>query len=253
MRKPVAIFAVLILGAACPTSQAEDQAVTAAYGAGVHGYYAGNYQQSHDTLGRVVAIGTDDPRVYYFRGLAALRLGRRDEALADFSQGADLEAAGWSIRTVSRSLERVQGPDRLLLERSRSRARLAIAQGQRPTGSTMRSTGADLSGPRYSGIGGSQSSVTEKLLGPAASAAATTTDSKETMDVPEPSVGPKAVQEPAAKPGPVSDSMNSSRRGRSDTQRDQIDAQNELRAAEATDVLDQREAMAERDAAAGDR
>jgi hypothetical protein len=47
--------------------------------------------------------------------------------------------------------------------------------------------------------------------------------------------------------------MNSSRRGRSDTQRDQIDAQNELRAAEATDVLDQREAMAERDAAAGDR
>jgi len=71
--------------------------------------------------------------------------------------------------------------------------------------------------------------------------------------VPEPSVGPKAVQEPAAKPGPVSDSLNSSRRGRSDTQRDQIDAQNELRAAEATDVLDQREAMAERDAAAGDR
>ena len=47
--------------------------------------------------------------------------------------------------------------------------------------------------------------------------------------------------------------MGSPRRGRSDTQRDQIDAQNELRAAEATDVLDQREAMAERDAAAGDR
>jgi len=47
--------------------------------------------------------------------------------------------------------------------------------------------------------------------------------------------------------------MGTSRGGRSDTQRDQIDAQNELRAAEATDVLDQREAMAERDAAAGDR
>ena len=47
--------------------------------------------------------------------------------------------------------------------------------------------------------------------------------------------------------------MGTSRRGRSDTQRDQIDAQNELRSAEATDVLDQREAMAERDAAAGDR
>jgi hypothetical protein len=96
MRKPVAIFAVLMVCVVCRTSPAEDPAVAAAYGAGVHGYYAGNFQQSHDTLSRVVSIGTDDPRVYYFRGLAALRLGRRDEAIADFSEGVDLEAAAWN-------------------------------------------------------------------------------------------------------------------------------------------------------------
>jgi len=292
MRKPVAIVAVLMVCAVCQTSQAEDQAVAAAYGAGVHGYYAGNYQQSHDTLSRVVAIGTDDPRVYYFRGLAALRLGRRDEAIADFSEGADLEAAGWSIRTVSRSLERVQGPDRLLLERSRNRARLVIAQGQRPAGRSMRSAGAALSGPRYSGIGGSRrtapvadSPTSPMPTGepkPIPSVPPTVTDAgaDEPMTTSQPPTRPTPTPTPpkptppkptppksAPKPTPTVDpfgddpfaddpfglDMGTSRRGRSDTQRDQIDAQNELRSAEATDVLDQREAMAERDAAAGDR
>ena len=288
MRKPVAIFAFLMVCAVCRTSPAEDQAVAAAYGAGVHGYYAGNYQQSHDTLGRVVAIGTDDPRVYYFRGLAALRLGRRDEAIADFSEGADLEAAGWSIRTVSRSLERVQGPDRLLLERSRTRARLAIAQGQRPAGRSMRSAGAALSGPRYSGIGGSRRtapvadsptspmpavepepipSVPPTVTDAGADEPMTTSQPPTRPTLPTPTPPKRTPPKSAPKPPPMADpfgddpfaddpfglDMGTSRRGRSDTQRDQIDAQNELRAAEATDVLDQREAMAERDAAAGDR
>ncbi len=272
MWKPVSIFAVLIVSAVCQTSVAEDPAVAAAYGAGVHGYYAENFQQSHDTLSRVVAIGTDDPRVYYFRGLAALRLGRRDEAIADFSAGADLEAEGWSIRTVSRSLERVQGPDRLLLERSRARARLAIAQAQRPVGGPGRSASPDLSGPRYSGIGGSMPTATRPPRPQPANPADMPSPRGTARETPtEPVVGELEAAESRAsggsKPAPRVDSagddpfaedpfgpaMGTSRRGRSDTERDQVDAQNELRDAEATDVLDQREAMAERDAAAGDR
>ena len=266
MRKTVSIFAILIVSAVCQTSQAEDPAVAAAYGTGVHRYNEGQFQQSFDTLSRVVAIGTDDPRVYYFRGLAALRLGRRDEAIADFSEGADLETAGWSIRTVSRSLERVQGPDRLLLERSRSRARLAIAQAQRPAGRMSRSAGADLSGPRFSGIGGStrapRPAPTEPPREPEVNPANEPMQGAPAQQPPAPST-PSPASKPTAKPDPFGDdpfaadpfgaSMNNSRRGRSDAQRDQINAQNELRAAEATDVLDQREAMAERDAAAGDR
>jgi len=277
MRKTASIFVILIACAVCQTSPAEDPAVAAAYGTGVHSFYSGNYQQSHDALSRVVAIGTEDPRVYYFRGLAALRLGRRDEAIADFSEGAELEAAGWSIRTVSRSLERVQGPDRLLLERSRSRARLAIAQAQRPA-DRMGGSAANLSGPRFSGIGGSLPATSQPSRTPRTTGRPDPTDSpselenidsaKEPMQrqQPQPTLtppSPSSDKKPPAKPDPFGDDpfaadpfgpgMNTSRRGRSDTQRDQIDAQNELRSAEATDVLDQREAMAERDAAAGDR
>lgn len=254
MRKPVATVAVLIVCAVCQTSPAEDPAVAAAYGAGVHDYYSGNHQQSYDTLSRVVAIGTDDPRVYYFRGLAALQLGRRDEAIADFSEGGDLEAAGWSIRTVSRSLERVQGPDRLLLERSRTRARLAIAQPQRSASGSMRSAGSGLSGPRYSGIGGSLRSLTEEIPEPPAAEDGTPTAPAEPLaNSPSPPLTAAPSGDDRSADEAVGVDMGTSRRGRSDTQRDQISAQNELRAAEETDVLDQREAMAERDAAAGDR
>lgn len=151
------IWLALTLGTAAMLSgqvDADEPAVAAMYGSGVHAYYAGGYQQSFDSLSRVIRIGTADPRAYYFRGLAALRMGRRDEAVADFTKGAELEADGWSMRTVSRSLERVQGTDRLLLERSRSGARLAVAQQQATAATSLtRSPSMDF-GRRYSGIGG---------------------------------------------------------------------------------------------------
>lgn len=286
MGKPVCLLACIVIATSLPARlQADDPALDAAYGRGVHAYYAGNFQQSHDTLSRVIAMETQDPRVYYFRGLAALQLGRRDEAIADFSDGADLEAQGWSVRTVSRSMERVQGPDRLLLERSRTRARLAVAQARRPEARSM--SDATFSGPRYSGIGGGPSAAPRKPRRPTAMPKPASP-----FDEPSESTEPPAIDSampspesppPTAKPVPTQPAptmkpapkkpampadpfgddpfdddpfglgMGSPRRGRSDTQRDQIDAQNELRAAEATDVLDQREAMAERDAAAGDR
>jgi hypothetical protein len=136
------------------TVRAEDPAVAAVYGKGVHAYYAGGYQQSFDSLSRVVKLGTRDPRVYYFRGLAALQLSRRDEAVADFTKGAELEAEGWSVRTVSRSLERVQGADRLLLERSRQATRLAIAQQMAADTAGVSRIPRAMNGRRYSGIGG---------------------------------------------------------------------------------------------------
>lgn len=159
------IWLALTLGTAALLSgqaDADEPAVAAMYGSGVHAYYAGGYQQSFDSLSRVIRIGTADPRAYYFRGLAALRMSRRDEAVADFTKGAELEAEGWSMRTVSRSLERVQGPDRLLLERSRSGARLALAQ-QQSTAATLLTRNPSMDfGRRYSGIGGQETPRTPK-------------------------------------------------------------------------------------------
>jgi hypothetical protein len=121
---------------------AEEQiAVRQAVGAGIHAFHAGDYDRAYQDLSNAIEAGSDDPRGYYFRGLAAMRMGRTSEAEADFAAGADREAAGGSMRRVSLALERVQGQDRLSLERYRSRARLAALARDR-----------DAVTRRYSGI-----------------------------------------------------------------------------------------------------
>ncbi|MEI7781972.1 MAG: hypothetical protein WCJ18_08635 [Planctomycetota bacterium] len=106
-------------------------ALAVGYGNGVHAYHAGDYQCSYDELTGVIEAGSNDPRAFYFRGLAALKLGRTDEAEADFRQGANLEADGVGGRAVSRALERVQGGDRLKLEHFRAEARVSAVQRNR--------------------------------------------------------------------------------------------------------------------------
>ena len=103
----------------------EVTALARAYGAGVHAYFSGDAQRAYDDLTQAIEAGTRDPRAWYFRGLAALKLGRLDEAEADFSTAATRETDAAGDWAVSRSLERVQGHDRLALERHRVRARVA--------------------------------------------------------------------------------------------------------------------------------
>jgi hypothetical protein len=121
-------------GAAATRVVAESAPLTVAYGNGVHAYFAGDFQCGYDTLSGVIEAGSGDPRAYYFRGLSALKLGRLDEAEADFQEGARLEAAGRGSvggRAIGRALERVQGCDRLKLEQYRGRARVAALEHDR--------------------------------------------------------------------------------------------------------------------------
>lgn len=106
----------------------ENLALARAYGGGVHAFFSGDYDRSYEDLTAAIEAGSEDPRTRYFRGLAALRLGRLDEAEADFSEGAELESRAIGGWPVSRSLERVQGHDRIQLERHRVRARVAAMQ-----------------------------------------------------------------------------------------------------------------------------
>lgn len=99
-----------------------------AYGVGVHAYFDGRYEQACENLTQAIEAGSQDPRALYFRGLAERKLGRLDEAEADFSAAAMKEAKAVGDWDVSRSLERVQGGDRLAIERHRFRARLATHQ-----------------------------------------------------------------------------------------------------------------------------
>lgn len=109
----------------------EDGILAVAYGNGVHAYYSGDYQRSYEELSTTIEGGTQDPRAFYFRGLAALKLGRLDEAEADFALGANAEAAGRGNWPVGRSLERIQGEPRLQLEKHRVRARMTALQQRR--------------------------------------------------------------------------------------------------------------------------
>jgi hypothetical protein len=290
-------------------TDASDPAIRAVYGDGVHSYYAGNFQQSYDFLSRVITFGTDDPSVYYFRGLCALRLGNQNNAADDFEKGADLEAERQNSRTVSRALVRIQGPTRMLLEESRTKARLLIAKRQ---GTASGSPGSSVlsRGRRYSGIGGKTpqpSSQPPKKATPAAMATVEPeTPSAESNALTQPapeSVTSESPQQPDEESAmtpptesqktksllddPFGDDPFADKPRRTDplptdakldvdtetmsasdsddpfnfaprkptgssTQRDQIEMQNEMLDAESTNSRDQREAMNERDAAAGD-
>ena len=107
-------------------SGAQDTAVLDdLYGRGVHAYFSRNSRQAVELLGEAIANGTQDPRAYYFHGLALRSLGREEDAALDFKEGAKLEQAGVElIDVVSKSLERVQGGVRLEIENHRRLARL---------------------------------------------------------------------------------------------------------------------------------
>jgi hypothetical protein len=125
----IAVAGGLLVGNASGQPVADEFASLArAYGAGVHAYFAGDHQRAYDDLTQAIEAGTEDPRVWYFRGLAAAKLGRLDEVEADFATAADREATAAADWDVSRSLERVQGHDRLMLERQRIRARVVALQ-----------------------------------------------------------------------------------------------------------------------------
>lgn len=96
------------------------------YGNGVHAYNGGNFAEAHNEFTQAIDNGSQDPRVFYFRGLSYLRLGRPQEAQRDFADGAKREMADSDrFYNVSKALERVQGRARAQLERFRSAARLA--------------------------------------------------------------------------------------------------------------------------------
>lgn len=103
----------------------DDPVLAELYGRGVHAYFARDFQQAHQFLTMAIDKGTQDPRVYYFRGLTYAMTGRPQEAEADFRKGAELEAADVdNYYNVSRALQRVQGSIRLTLEKHRQQARL---------------------------------------------------------------------------------------------------------------------------------
>lgn len=231
------LFVCACGGAAASQPSIESLPLAAAYGDGVHAYFAGDYQRAYEDLTQAIEAGTTDPRAFYFRGLAALRQGRDDEAEADFTVGADRESLGLGAWPVGRSLERIQGADRLRLERHRMRARVALLQRQREAEqrrySQIEEAQPDVIRRRrpVAPQGGDEGNVFEGQTAPA--------------DRPEPAPAaaepmPEPAAEPAAEPPAEGEDVAAQR-----------DEQAEVGAAEAEDTAAQADQQAETEAAAG--
>ncbi len=124
---------VLLVGGLASLSAAslfaQDAVLGQQYGSGVHAYFMGDAEGAYERLTAAVQGGSKDPRVFYFRGLAYLRLGRPQEAAMDFRKGADLESKDINrFYNVGKALERVQGSERLELENYRVDARMAALE-----------------------------------------------------------------------------------------------------------------------------
>ena len=94
------------------------------FGDGMHAYFGGSNAEAESCFHQAVGDNPNDPRVHYFLGLCLLRQGYGDEARTEMTIGAALEARAPGSYAVGKSLERVQGGDRLLLEEYRRQARV---------------------------------------------------------------------------------------------------------------------------------
>jgi hypothetical protein len=123
------ILAGAILAASTAPLAAENCGLQKMYGNGVHAFFSHDYVKAHDCLNKIIdSDGGKDPRCYYFRGLAYLKLGREPEARADFAKGAELETVdSQKFYNVSKALERIQGDSRVIIEEYRAKARVAAA------------------------------------------------------------------------------------------------------------------------------
>jgi len=138
----LSVTATVLLSAA--PVRAQDPILGQLYGSGVHAYFSGvgsrdqldaqeQFRKSFEYLSSAIEGGSQDPRAYYYRGLAYIKLGRATEAEMDFKKGAELESGDLNrIYNVGKSLERIQGADRLALEDHRVKARMvALKESQR--------------------------------------------------------------------------------------------------------------------------
>lgn len=137
-RATLVLLTVTIASAASQATGQDVEVLNQWYSRGVHAYFSGDLRTAEQMLTRAIDAGTEDPRAYYFRAMARLRQGRRAEAESDLARGADLEVQDTGgIYPVGRSLERIQGRERLIIESHRRRAR-TVAYRQRQQRSRQR-------------------------------------------------------------------------------------------------------------------
>ncbi|RLS41904.1 MAG: hypothetical protein DWH78_01730, partial [Planctomycetota bacterium] len=84
----------------------------------------GDVSTAKELLSRLAAEGSEDARVFYYRGILLEQFG--EDGGNDFQMGAKLETQFSTTSLVNRALEKIQGPVRLKIQKTRIAARNAI-------------------------------------------------------------------------------------------------------------------------------
>lgn len=111
------------LGAASLTVAQESGASD--YVRGASRFAAGDFAQASVVFDEAIAAKSDDPRVYYFRGLCAARQNDPASAAAFYATGArlELESPKGRLVSVDSALTTIQGAERAAIEAARAQAR----------------------------------------------------------------------------------------------------------------------------------
>ena len=133
----VVVCSFLVGGASAGAWSDDDQAM-AAFGQGVHAYFDGRYDVANKLLSESIESCASDPRPYFFRGLVHQLLGQTQLASGDFQKGAavELSLVGRSF-DVDDSLERIQGPTRIEIEKYRREAAVRAKELRRGSNSVV--------------------------------------------------------------------------------------------------------------------
>ncbi|MEM7453531.1 MAG: hypothetical protein AAF456_04165 [Planctomycetota bacterium] len=155
-REALAAIAVAIVFAIPQFSAAQDVIRTTIagndwYGPGVHHFFRGEYPETIQKMDVAISLNQNDPRPYYFRGLANMAMGETRAGNGDLMMAARVEAmrSARPMREVNSALERIQGWHRLDLEAIRHTARLQVMESMpagRPGGAPMPAGAAPMPG-----------------------------------------------------------------------------------------------------------
>ena len=129
IRTAMMVACVTLLYTSAGAAQVKANRLNERYSQGLHAYYSGELEAAHSAFSEVIKAGFQNPCCYYFRGMVSYQQGDKQSAQQDFQVGAAREAN--AIRQkfpISKSLERVQGGARVMIERARLQARLAVLQ-----------------------------------------------------------------------------------------------------------------------------
>ncbi len=100
----------------------KDRALLQLTADGQDAFFAGRHEVAVQLFDVAASNGSNDPRVFYFRGLAKQQLGLSDEAATDYKAAIGLELHPANRINIDLALESVQGEARLALEKHRHEA-----------------------------------------------------------------------------------------------------------------------------------